>query len=750
MLIRKTLRDIGKNKVQFMAVFLMLFFGCFLFSGITGEWNGLQRHFDSYIEKQNMADAWVFSKGFTESEIHAVKEEPKVKQAESRMAVTMNLSGESDCVLDCYFTEENNISELYILKGIPFNREKKGMWLDASFARENKINLGDTVRLRYQGMEAEGPVLGLVYSPEYIYGAEEGEMMPDYKKHGFAFLSPLLLPSKEMFSPNQIVVKTEETAGNNLVKDILGRQDIRVIKAEEHPSMAMIRDEISQHKAIGTAFSSVFLLIAVMIVITTMHRMLRNQRNQIGIMKALGFTNARLMLHYLSHSSLIALCGALAGSISGTLLMPDLLYTFIKKLYVIPQWGGYLPAKYFMIILLCVLLCIGITFVICRKYLSGNAAGILSGMKEEKHMVSLPKACDFLPFASRWNLRDVERNRLRSVMTLFGILGCTALLFSAFALYDTFMNLSQWTFTKQQTYQCKITDLPDESGQKELLSRTDGEYLMEASGVILEGKKEKNISITVPESSRYLKLADSLESFVETGDGIALSKTLADRLGIEKGDTLKWRMSGEKELRKSPVEAIIRTPLSQGIVMNRDAFEKAGGDFYPTAIIGKTPENGFGKYKETCTIAMQKDLAEGVDGMMEGMMMMITFLVAGAAVLGGVMLYNLGILSYLERYREFATLKVLGFADRKIRKIMIQQNVWLCIAGIVLGIPTGYGLLLYMLSTIPDSMDVIIYVKAISWLLSAAGTLLLSWLISRVVSRKIPHINMVEALKARE
>lgn len=113
-------------------------------------------------------------------------------------------------------------------------------------------------------------------------------------------------------------------------------------------------------------------------------------------------------------------------------------------------------------------------------------------------------------------------------------------------------------------------------------------------------------------------------------------------------------------------------------------------------------------------------------------------------------MYNLGVLSYLERGREFATMKVLGFADMKIRSVMVEQNVWLSAAGILLGLPAGYGLLIYMLSTIPESMDVPIFIKGMSWIFSAAGPLALSWLISLAVSRKIPHINMVEALKAKE
>ena len=150
------------------------------------------------------------------------------------------------------------------------------------------------------------------------------------------------------------------------------------------------------------------------------------------------------------------------------------------------------------------------------------------------------------------------------------------------------------------------------------------------------------------------------------------------------------------------------------------------------------------------TISLQADLTKNMEGMMEGMVMIIGILVFGAVLLGSVMLYNLGVLSYMERYREFATLKVLGFPDRQIRTVMIQQNVWVCAAGILLGLPAGYGMLCYLLSTVQESMDIPVFIRWTSWLFGAAGTLILSWIISRIVSRKIPGINMVEALKAKE
>lgn len=752
MLIKKTFRDIKKNKVQFLAIFLMMFFGCFLFSGITGEWSGLSSHWNTYIKKQNLADQWVYKQSFSKQDIKRLKEDEDIVQAEGRYLLPMSLRGREKTSVDCYFAESSKISKLLVRDGERFNSKKQGIWLDELFAKQNGLHTGDSITFTQGSIQVKGKILGLVYSPEYIYGAGKDSMVPDHKNNGYAWVSPKLLSVPGRPAYNQIVMKTTSSAKQQKTAEkIFGSSGITTVFSKDHPSVSMITDEIKQHQSIGNVFSLAFLFIAMMITSTTMHRMLKNQRTQIGILKALGFTKCKLTIHYLSHTALICALGAGLGYVSGYRILPDFIYRFLKDMYVLPQWGGKLPAAFAALPAGCTLICLFISFFVCRSYLKGTASESLSEEQPIKHYGKMKvKIPGWFSFSSRWNLRDIGRNRLRSFMTLCGILGCTALLFCAFSLYDTFVNLSDWTFHKQQTYQCKITDLPDSKGQKELLRKTDGEYLMEGTALLMVQGKEKEVGLTVQESTEYLRLAESLHKFTDIQEGIAVSKKTADRFGIKEGDTVAWKISGEKKLLLSKVQAVIRTPVTQGITMMRPAFQNAGQDFKPTAVIGKIPRKGFGTYKEKCTISLQSDLTKNMDTVMDGMIMMIGILVFSAVLLGSVMLYNLGVLSYMERYREFATLKVLGFPDSQIRTVMIQQNVWVCAAGIFLGLPAGYGMLSYMLSTIQESMDVPVFIRWSSWLLSAAGTLALSWLISRIVSGKIPGINMAEALKSKE
>lgn len=143
-------------------------------------------------------------------------------------------------------------------------------------------------------------------------------------------------------------------------------------------------------------------------------------------------------------------------------------------------------------------------------------------------------------------------------------------------------------------------------------------------------------------------------------------------------------------------------------------------------------------------------MIESFDTMMEASIILFAIFLIAAILLGSVILYNLGTLSYMERYKEIATLKVLGFSNKKVQKLMVQQNLWLTLIGIFLGLPTGYALLLTMLDTVQPSLDLTLFIPYTVYAVSILGTFLLSWFISKCLSYKIYHINMVAALKANE
>ena len=248
----------------------------------------------------------------------------------------------------------------------------------------------------------------------------------------------------------------------------------------------------------------------------------------------------------------------------------------------------------------------------------------------------------------------------------------------------------------------------------------------------------------------FIRLYDTDNHNVNLKSGIAVSKNTAKEMNIKVGDRIKWRFSGSSTWYLSVVKVIIRTPMTQGITMMKTEMEKENIPFITTSIIGEEIENAKINTDYISSIQNRADLEESLSTMLNASIMLSTLFLIMAVLLGSVILYNLGTLSYMERYRDMATLKVLGFNNKRIRKLMIQQNIWLTIVGIIIGLPIGYGLLGIMVSTVQTSIDMETYAPVYVYGVSILGTFILSWIINKVLSLKVKSIDMVSALKINE
>lgn len=743
MLFKKMLRDLWKNKVQFGAIFIMMFLGVFIFSGISSEYNGLQVALNNYIEENNLADAWVYVNDVNEEQFVKLKQH-HIKY-EQRMIIPVN---DDKRDIDLYVSSSNEISKLSVSEGVAFNNDDDGIWLDAIYAKNNNYHLNDKITVMYQDLRITKKIIGLVYSPEAIYLATEEQLVPNRQQYGFAYLNEKNFP---LYQPNQLIISSSKNI-TKIIDQIFEETSYQLLLQKDHPSFNMLTGEIEQHRSIGLIFSLAFLFIAVLITITTMHRVLQSQRMQLGILKALGFSKIKLLMHYLSHSTFICLIGSSLGYWIGMITLPALIYPMFEEMYVLQNLVGK-PIDYsYLLVIGCTLTCALISFIVCYRYLKMSGAKILYANNLTDKQYHSFNFFSKLPFRFQWNIRDILRNKLRSLMTVLGVLGCTALLFSACGLYDTMTNITNWNYTKLQTYKYKLNLASDISMEyiNDLINQTSGQLLMESAAKIEINDQITDINLTVLENNQYIKLAQDLNHFSKLKEGIALSKKIADKLDIEEGDYIKWKSIGESKYQESKVSLIVRTPNLQGITIMKKDYLKLNYLYQPTAIIGSKNINILDSLSNITAIQYQEDLLNSFEGLLEAMVLMIIILVLGAVILGGVILYNLGVLSYYERYYEFSTLKVLGFKDQQIQKILVQQNVWLSGLGILLGLPCGYLLIEYMLSTIQDSMDIIVYISFPSYLYAIVGTLFISWVISIIISRRIKHIDMVSSLKAND
>ena len=339
-------------------------------------------------------------------------------------------------------------------------------------------------------------------------------------------------------------------------------------------------------------------------------------------------------------------------------------------------------------------------------------------------------------------------------MAVVGVMGCSALLLFGLGLRDTVNGVSKWMYEDLNVYISKV-NLNEHIEKQELadLHKTyTGQLIQESQVQIRYGDKKESGALTVLDEGNEINFENvKKEKIYLPDEGIGISFKIAEILEVDMGDTIEWRIYGEKDWQKSTIIAIYRTPMGQGIAISKSAYEKMGKTFSPTSLLSSNKSiNNNEKLNGVSSIQEKSQLIESFEGMLESMKMIIVILIAAAFILGSVVLYNLGALSFTERIRELATLKVLGFFSKQIRSLLLMQNVWLTVIGIIVGLPLGYVLLKFLLSTMSESTDMIAEVSVVSIAVSIVATFLLSVAVNLLLSRKIKSIDMVSSLKSVE
>ncbi len=762
MLLRKMLRDMKSNKTQFISIFLMAILGVLIYSGMNAEWYGMKKEVDQYYDKTNLPDIWIMSQNFTSEDSDKVSNISGISEAVRRLTFDVTLNMKSDPTLRVNIIEKNSLSAPKVVDGEDFDISKDGLWLDESFAKARGLKKGDKIKLEFNGLKVEKDILGLIIHPEYVHNVKDDSVLvPNHESFGFAFLPDKALPKGVKLPYNQLLIKSNgELADDALMSELEEKLSDRyhvIINRDSHPSVAVFESEIAQNKAMGGVFPIVFFLIAALTMLTTMTRMTSNQRTQIGTLKALGFSQRKILLHYLSYGVWIGLIGGIIGLFIGPLLIPPILFTMQKTIYTLPNWSVAISPSSLLAVGIAVLCCSVSSYFACNQQLKEVPAATLrpKAPKVGRHTsFEKSKLWHRFGFSVQWNLRDIMRSKIRSIMAVVGVMGCSALLIFGLGLRDTVNGVSEWMYQDLNVYKSKVN--LDEYVKKDdlvnLQKTYTGQWIQESKVQIKYGDKKENGALTVLDEGNEINFEDKGRQKISLPDeGIGISFKVAEILKADIGDTIEWRIYGDKGWQKTVIKAIYRTPMGQGIAISETAYSKLGKTFSPTALLSSDESiNAKEKLVGVNSIQDKTQLIESFDGMLESMKMIIVILIVAAFVLGSVVLYNLGALSFTERNRELATLKVLGFFSKQIRSLLLMQNVWLTVVGIIGGLPIGYILLKFMLSTMSESTDMVAEISIVSFAVSIIATFLLSVMVNLLLSKKIKSIDMVSSLKSVE
>ena len=636
------------------------------------------------------------------------------KDSERKLIVNSIADFDNDPDITLHFLEDNDISKFYLVKGDEFNlSDGDGVWLDIRFAEAKNLTVGDNISFTFEGMTVEKEIKGLGYSPEHLYQTSDSSMIPDYGKMGFAYLSYEAFPVSDV-PYNVLLVKYDGNSSNyeKQLDDDLTRDYSSFLPRAQHPSFAEFQDETEQHQMMTDVIPVIFIIISMLTLLTTMTRIINNQRMQIGVLKALGFKNRTIMFHYISYGFWMVLAGSILGLILGPLTLPPIMFEEMADLYSIPYWLTGFNISFIVVTLLMVVLAALISYFACRNIVNESPS---SAIRPKIPKVSTSGFLEKLgiwkkfSFNVRWNYRDAKRNKFRALMSIVGVMACTLIIVASFGCMDGFDEMKEWEYTDINHYSSKLVleDNITASQVDYIADDVGGEKLMESSIEIKSGDIKKSGVITVLDDNKlYTPTDDNKNPISISSNEVSISTKMAQLLGVGVGDTIKWHIMGSDKWISTKVDKIHSDPTSQGIIVSKEKLDDLGLNYTATSVISS---HGVDKnYSGVKTIFSMDSLTDSWDDMMESSMTIIYLLAAFASLLSVIVLYNLGLLSFTEIKREFATLKVLGFKSSQLRKLLLTQNLWFTTIGFVIGVPLGREVLQYLWGTMGDSF----YLKA--------------------------------------
>ena len=796
MLFKKLLRTMGQYKAQFISMIIMIALGFGVFVGANMEWVSIEKNTNRLFEETGLADYKIYSSSaktggvtatFSENDLQKIKELDGVKDAARFFSVNADVTlanGEKiktekdgtgkDKIPRAAITvtESESVSFFNLTSGEAYDGASTDkIWVSDKFAEEKEIKVGDTLTFgAVQGVNEplEFKVAGLVKSGEYMVCVQDStQLMPDYKMFAYAYITPAaykkICESAGLPSPlyAQINVRVNnfddftKQKFSEAVNAALGKT-MFILSKEESSSYALAHGEVEEGQTMGAVLPVLFLAIAVLTMITTMHRIAAKEKTQIGTLKALGYKNKRILAHYSSYALAIGIVGAALGialgyGIAYIIMNPSgMMGTYMD----LPYWKLHMPffCVAVMIAVLFALTLIG--FLSVKSMLRGTAADALRpyAPKKMKNLaIEKTKAWKKFSFGTRWNLRDVMRHKSRTLMSLIGIIGCTVLMAGALGMNDTMNAFLTDYYDKAMNYSSRIYV---SSASEETVAEIAEKYAADASASVSVEIGDKGVSLDIYDIKHdKVRFLDKKGALVPLrNDGAYLCRRIADEYKLKAGDTFTISPYGTDKEYTLKVNGVIYSSSESVAITN--AYAEACGvtgyktdSLYTSAVKNVLLDDELTKNFE---IQDKQSIVESFETFTSLLNLSVTVLIAAAIVLGVVVLYNLGVMSYTERYREMATLKVVGFKDKKIAGLLIGQNMWVTVIGVILGLPLAAGTLGYLVKELASEYEMRVVMGWKTFLISTLLTFCVSLVVSLFVAKKNKKIDMVEALKGAE
>ena len=586
---------------------------------------------------------------------------------------------------------------------------------------------------------------------------------------------------KEEFNTKIADAETEFIDAKEKVNEIESAEWYILDRNQNSGYVSFIQDTQSVD-SLSIVFPIVFFAIAILVSLTSMTRMVEEDRTELGTLKSLGYNKAQIMLKYILYSSLACIIGGVIGIIIGLQLIPRVIWMMYSMMYTIPEFVVGLNSEHSSSGLALIYICIvGATIYAATRDLREKPANLLRPKAPKLGKRVLLERVKFiwkrLNFSQKVTIRNIFRYKKRFLMTIIGIFGCTSLILTGFGIKDSISTILPNQYEKvflydfQVSMKSSLTDDERQSVITELQNTENIDNIVETymvADTANHNEYSEDLQVVVPNNAEELKnvitindVDNKKEEVSLSSDGVILTDKLAQLLDVKVGDTITLEGTSE-ENKEVKVSDITENYIAHYIYMTKDIYESLYGETYNTNVLLVKAENLSEEAQEelskklldgdkVSTVSLNSNAEKTLDDTISSLNYVVVILIVSAGLLAFVVLYNLSNINISERQKELATIKVLGFYDKEVYTYVTRETVLLTIIGIALGLIGGYFLNYFIIGTCEINM--LRFAKVIhplSYLYAILITVAFTIIVNVITYFALKKIDMISSLKSVE
>ena len=766
------LREVIKSKSRFISIFLIIALGSGFFAGLKATSPNMVKSVETYYEESNLMDFNIkTSTLFIEGDIekYRIDEIEDIELKNEFIAKVLNIKNELDNVLVTTYNPDAKINKLDLVKG-RFPTEDNEIVIESNSNSDIVYNIGEEITLKTDYLKNKTfTVVGIVRSPLYITNNRNINNDSRSSNLFVAVLeSNMLVPG---YTDIYLTVKDKYNPYSDEYKNHINSLKDKISNINQPSSYIFTRFDIQGYKSfyddalkvdiVSTVIPIFFAFIALLVSLTTIMRMVDEQRIEIGTLFSLGYSKKDIWLKYFVYAMVPTICGTIIGVISATLILPPIIFNAYKMTYIIPNIILVFKWDYLLIAIGVATFCttLSTTFSLL-KLLKEPPANLLrpKNMKSGNKILLEYFGLLWNRFSFNWKmtLRNLFRFKRRTLITILGIAGCSGLMLTCLGINSSINKLND----KQEElsiYDGLVVFKDEESVKK--LDNLELDYIRVNQFLVkIEGDDtDINMIVFDGEIDPFIKLRNSKTKtdYVLNRDDIIISEGVAKKLELNIGEEITVIDNQNKEY-KIKITKITENYIYNYIYISKDNYEVLFGDInlnmalFNTNYLKDTKDQLLND-DDVMLLNIREDNSKVISNSLSNMSFIVAIMIFSSAILGIVVLYNLSNINITERAKELCTFKVMGFTNLEVNNYINRENYICTFFGIILGIVIGKYFEEYILGIIKSNniyfiRDFNIY----SFLLGIALTIVFTVLVNILLYFKIKRLNMVDAMKSVE